>query len=106
MQVEPKLTKKQVTDWCPKPRGTMEPGNHDKVPGLTKENADAKALAENRQLTKEIAEAFRRIKDPNAKTPQERRFVIQWRMFANADNPNIYKVGAEQCGCGCSCSCG
>ena len=31
------------------------------------------------------------------------RFVLQWRIFPNASNPNVNK--AEQCGCGCSCAC-
>jgi hypothetical protein len=106
MQVEPKITRAQAKEWCPKPRGLQEPGNHAAVPAMSKENADAKALAENRQLTGEIVAAFKRIKKSDDPTDPEKgpRFVIQWRMFANASNPNNGKP--DHCGCGCSCSCG
>jgi hypothetical protein len=106
MQVKPKYTKKQVTEWCPSPRGLQAPGTHKDIPPLIDENVDAKGYAENRQLTQEIVAAFRRIKDPNAKALADRRFVIQWRMFPNANNPDISKGLPEQCGCGCSCGCG
>jgi hypothetical protein len=108
MQVEPKLTKAQAVDWCPKPRGKEDKGNHARIPAMTNENADTdpKAYEENRQLTREIVAAFQRIKKSDDPKDPERgpRFVIQWRMFANASNPN--NGNPDHCGCGCSCACG
>jgi hypothetical protein len=107
MKVEPKLTRAQVKEWCPKPRGLEEPGNHAKMPSMQYENAGPKELEDNRRLTQEISAAFKRIKsyaNDDPKDPEKGpRFVIQWRMFANASNPNINNPA--QCGCGCSCGC-
>jgi hypothetical protein len=106
MQVEPKLTRAQALEWCPKPRGLEDPGNHATVPPMSNENADPKAFEDNRRLTKAIVAAFQSIKQSDDPKDPEKgpRFVIQWRMFANASNPNNGKP--DHCGCGCSCGCG
>ena len=105
MQVEPKKTGREVLDWCPQPRGRQVPGNHATVPPLSEENADVAASAENRQLNKLIHAAFEIIKKSDDPTDRVKgpRFVIQWRMFANASNPN--NGNPDHCGCGCSCGC-
>jgi hypothetical protein len=75
---------------------------------MTKENAGNPGdpiYDQNRALSQAIIDTYRKIKEPNLKPGQEGRFVIQWRMFANANYPDINKSLPDQCGCGCSCGC-
>jgi hypothetical protein len=102
----PRVTLRQILDWCPEPRGVMPKGSHAPIPTMTGENAEGAGEADvNRQMGDRIAQVLHEMKvnddpsDPNAGP----RFVIQWRMFPNAANK---QVQAGQCGCGCSCGCG
>jgi hypothetical protein len=103
----PKVTRRDVMDWCPVPRGKQPKGVHEEVPEMTGENADTDpaGFAQNRILAKQIATALHTLKknDNPADDDKGPRFVIQWRLFPNASNP---KAAADQCGCGCSCGCG
>jgi hypothetical protein len=112
MKTTPKLTKAQIKSWCPQPRGDQAPGHHGEVPALDNENASTPPAGgytggydENRQLTEKILEAFKSIKKRDSEDPDTGgRFVLQWRIFPNALNPN--SRDPNQCGCGCSCGCG
>jgi hypothetical protein len=98
MKTDPKVTKQQVLDWCPQPRGLQEPGNHSEIPAMRYENAGSVGKdKENRDLSKKIIAAFKEGKPSG-------RFVLQWRMFPNAAHPDANKP--DGCGCGCSCGCG
>jgi len=96
IQTRPKLTKKQITDWCPTPRGLQTPGHHAQISPMDDENAASQGkVQENRILGDKLVETFKQFKQPNG------RFVLQWRMFPNAADTSSYT-----CGCGCSCGCG
>ena len=93
---DPKVTKEQVLSWCPEPRGDQDPGNHHEVPAMRYENASSSPgkEAENRELGRQLIATFEAYKPGD-------RFVLQWRMFPNADSAD-----EPHDGCGCSCGCG
>ena len=105
MKAEPKVTKAQLKSWCPAPRGNQPAGYHHEIPALEFENASSKGKdEENRALNKRLAAIVQEVKGRDSDDPETgARFVLQWRIFPNAANPNVNK--AEQCGCGCSCGC-
>ena len=107
MKAEPKVTRAQLTSWCPEGRGSQPLGYHHEIPALEHENARSKGKdEENRELNERLQAVFREIKKERDTDDPETgpRFVLQWRIFPNASNPKINDPG--QCGCGCSCGCG
>jgi hypothetical protein len=102
MKTEPKVTVAEVKSWCPKRLGGDQPdGIHAQVPALVNENAKSRGKdVENLKLRDAVLAALRQIKPGDSAGP---RFVLQWRIFPNASNPN--SADPNQCGCGCSCGC-
>jgi hypothetical protein len=106
---QPSVTQADAAGWNT-PSTAENDGVHQQVPALTQENAanNQSAFNANRQLGQALIAQLKQKKgvDPAvAGHPKSgTRFVLEWRIFPNAENPN---VGHEaQCGCGCSCACG
>ena len=84
-----------MLSWCPEPRGDQDVGNHAEVPAMRYEDAASQGKdVENRELGRQLIATFAAYKPGD-------RFVLQWRMFPNANSTDEH-----QDGCGCSCGCG
>ena len=85
---EPKVNEEGRRSWRPEPRGDQDVGNHAEVPAMRYEDAASQGKdVENRELGRQLIATFAAYKPGD-------RFVLQWRMFPNADSPMSTKTVA------------